>query len=69
VEREIRFAVRECMFYKDQRLASKPAMENIAWFLTGRKPAPAVGFVSAAQFREQEAASSSTNDNLTRQQG
>jgi len=69
VEREIRFAVRECTFYEDKRLASKAEMEDIAWFLTTRKPGRAVGFVSAAQFRaEQKAGSSSTSDSLTRKQ-
>jgi hypothetical protein len=52
IEREIRFPVRECTFYEDRRLASKEDMEQIAWFLTTRKAGRIVGFVSAAQFRE-----------------
>jgi hypothetical protein len=52
IEREIPFAVSECTFYEDKRLASKEAMEEIAWFLTTRKPGRSVGFVSAAQFQE-----------------
>jgi len=68
VEREIRFAVSECTFYEDKRLASKAEMEEIAWFLTTRKPGRTVGFVSAAQFRaEQEAASSKKGRNSTEQ--
>jgi hypothetical protein len=66
IEREIRFAVSECSFYEDKRLASKTEMEEIAWFLTTRKAGRTVGFVSAEKFRaEQEAASSSTNTNST----
>ena len=62
IEREIRFAVSECTFYEDRRLASKSEMEEIAWFLTTRKAGRSVGFISAEQFRaEQEAASSPTN--------
>lgn len=58
IEREIRFVVSECTFYEDRRLASKAEMEEIAWFLTTRKPGRTVGFISAAQFRaEQEEAS------------
>jgi len=54
IEREIRFPVCECTWYEDKRLASKTEMEEIAWFLTTRKPGRSVGFVSAAQFREME---------------
>ena len=52
IEREIRFAVRECTFYEDKRLASKADMEDIAWFLPTRKAGRNVGFVSAAKFQE-----------------
>ncbi|HUN63456.1 MAG TPA: hypothetical protein VMU53_15775 [Candidatus Sulfotelmatobacter sp.] len=52
IEREIRFAVSECTFYEDKRIASKADMEEIAWFLTTRKPGRSVGFVSAAKFQE-----------------
>jgi hypothetical protein len=52
VEREIRYPVRECTFYEDKRLATKEAMEEIAWFLTTRKAGRSIGFVSPAQFRE-----------------
>jgi hypothetical protein len=66
IEREIRFAVCECTFYEDRRLASKSEMEEIAWFLTTRKAGRTVGFVSAEKFRaEQEAASSLANTNST----
>jgi hypothetical protein len=66
IEREIRFAVSECTFYEDRRLASKAEMEEIAWFLTTRKTGRTVGFISAEQFRaEQEAASSPTSTNST----
>ncbi|HTQ97799.1 MAG TPA: hypothetical protein VMH89_13400 [Candidatus Acidoferrum sp.] len=51
-EREIRFAVSECTYYEDKRLASKKEMEEIAWFLTTRKSGRSVGFVSAAKFQE-----------------
>jgi hypothetical protein len=51
-EREIRFAVNECTLYEDKRLASKKEMEDIAWFLTTRKPGRSVGFLSAAKFQE-----------------
>ena len=54
IEREIRFPVSECSWYEDQRLASKTEMEEIAWFLTTRKPGRSVGFVSAAKLREME---------------
>ena len=54
IEREIRFPVSECSWYEDKRLASKTEMEEIAWFLTTRKPGRSVGFVSAAKFREME---------------
>ena len=37
-----------------ERLANKAEMEEIAWFLTTRKPGRSVGFVSAARFREME---------------
>jgi len=56
IEREIRFPVSECTFYEDRRIASLSAMEEIAWFLTTRKPGRTVGFVSAAQFREEQGA-------------
>lgn len=66
LERRIHFAVSECTFYEDRRLASKAEMEEIAWFLTTRKPGRTVGFVSAAQFRAgQEAASSHKNGDST----
>jgi hypothetical protein len=52
IEREIPFVVSECTFYEDKRLASKEDMEQIAWFLTTRKPGRSVGFVSAARFHE-----------------
>jgi hypothetical protein len=47
IEREIRFPVRECTFYEDKRLASKEAMEEIAWHLrtTTTKPCRDMGFV------------------------
>jgi len=56
IEREIRFPVRECTFYEDKRLASKEAMEEIAWTLrsTTTKPNQNLGFVNAAQFQEVE---------------
>ena len=54
IEREIRFPVSECSWYEDKRLACKSEMEEIAWFLTTRKPGRSVGFVSAARFREME---------------
>ena len=47
----------ECSWYEDKRLANKTEMEEIAWFLTTRKPGRSVGFVSAAQFREMESGS------------
>ena len=59
IEREIRFPVSECTFYEDKRLASLTAMEEIAWFLTTRKPGRTVGFVSAAQFRAEKGSPSS----------
>lgn len=48
IEREIRFPVRECSFYEDKRIASREAMEEIAWNLksTTTKPMQNVGFVS-----------------------
>jgi hypothetical protein len=52
VEREIRFAVRECTVYEDKRLASKSEMEDIAWSLTTRVAKRNVGFMSSAQVRE-----------------
>ena len=68
IEREIRFAVSECTFFEDRRLASKSEMEEIAWFLTSRKAGRSVGFISAEQFRaEQEAASAPSNSNSTDQ--
>ena len=68
IEREIRFAVSECTFFEDRRLASKSEMEEIAWFLTSRKAGRSVGFISAEQFRaEQEAASAPSNNNSTDQ--
>jgi hypothetical protein len=56
IEREIRFPVRECTFYEDRRLASKEAMEEIAWKLrsTTTKPNQSLGFVGAAQLQEIE---------------
>jgi hypothetical protein len=56
VEREIRFPVRECTFYEDRRVASKEAMEEIAWKLRDRdtKSSPNLGFISPAQLRETE---------------
>jgi hypothetical protein len=69
IEREIRYSVSECTFYEDRRLASKTEMEEIAWFLTTRKPGRAVGFVSAEQFRaEQEATASPAIANSTEQE-
>lgn len=66
IEREIRFAVSECTFYEDRRLASKSEMEEIAWFLTTRKAGRTVGFVSAEKFHaEEEVASSPTSTNST----
>ena len=56
IEREIRFPVSECTFYEDKRIASLSAMEEIAWFLTTRKPGRAVGFVSAAELRAEKEA-------------
>ena len=54
VEREIRFPVRECTFYEDRRIASREAMEEIAWKLRDRdtKSSPNLGFISPAQLRE-----------------
>lgn len=54
VEREIRFPVRECTFYEDRRIASKEAMEEIAWKLRDRdtKSSQNLGFISPAQLRE-----------------
>jgi hypothetical protein len=52
IEREIRFAVCECTFYEDRRLATKREMEEIAWFLTTRKSGRSVGFVNAATVPE-----------------
>jgi hypothetical protein len=67
IEREIRFPVRACSFYEDSRLASKPEMEEIAWFLTTRKPGRTVGFVSAEKFRaEQESAASPETPNSSK---
>jgi hypothetical protein len=37
IEREIRFPVSECTFYEDKRIASLTVIEEIAWFLTGRR--------------------------------
>lgn len=68
IEREIRFPVCECSFYEDKRLASLSDMEEIAWFLTTRKPGRSVGFVTAAKFHElklEEAESPITHDNAT----
>jgi hypothetical protein len=63
LEREIRFPVKECTFYEDKRIASLTAMEEIAWFLTTRKPGRTVGFISAAQFgEEQEAEAAEAKD-------
>jgi len=64
IEREIRFPVCECTFYEDKRIASLSSMEEIAWFLTTRKPGRTIGFVSATEFREEqesEAAAKRTN--------
>jgi hypothetical protein len=69
IERQIHFAVRECTFFEDKRIASKSDMEEIAWFLTTRKAGRSVGFVSAANFREiqeqEEAAEAQTNSTDT----
>ncbi len=56
LERQIRFPVRECSFYEDKRIASREAMEEIAWTLksTTTKPLQNVGFVSRQQFTEVE---------------
>jgi|SRR5579871_1052424 len=66
IERKIPFAVRECSFFEDKRIASKSDMEEIAWSLTTRKAGRSVGFVTAAKFRDdeeqEEAAKSSFND-------
>jgi hypothetical protein len=51
-ERQIQFAVSECTFYEDKRLACKKDMEEIAWILTTKKPGRTIGFVSASQFRK-----------------
>ena len=55
-ERQIHFPVRECTFYEDRRLATKEAMEEIAWNLrsTTTKPSQNLGFVSAGQLQEIE---------------
>ena len=66
IEREIRFAVSECTFYEDRRLASKAEMEEIAWYLTTRKAGRTVGFVSAEKLREErEAAAALGNSHST----
>jgi len=56
VEREIHFPVRECTFYEDEdrRIASREAMEEIAWKLRDRdtRSSPNLGFISPAQLRE-----------------
>lgn len=54
VEREIRFPVRECTFYEDRRIASKEAMEEIAWKLRDRdtKSNSNLGFISPEQLWE-----------------
>jgi hypothetical protein len=56
IEREIRFPVRECTFYEDKRLATKEAMEEIAWHLksTTTMPSRNVGFVSGAEPQESD---------------
>jgi hypothetical protein len=54
IELEIRFPVRECSCCEGKRLANQTEMEELAWFLTTRKPGRSVGFVSAAKFREME---------------
>jgi hypothetical protein len=48
----VRFVSRSASAREDRRLASKEDMDQIAWFLTTRKAGRSVGFVSAAQFRE-----------------
>lgn len=69
IEREIRFAVSECTFYEDRRLASKTEMEEIAWYLTTRKAGRAVGFISADKFREErEAAAPANEDSAEREE-
>ena len=54
IERQIRFPVRECSFYEDMRLASREAMEEIAWILksTTTKPRQSVGFVGRTHLNE-----------------
>ena len=56
IERQIRFPVRECSFYEDKRLASREAMEEIAWILrsTTTKPLQSVGFVGREQLEENQ---------------
>lgn len=56
IEREIRFAVRECTFYEDKRLASKEDMEEIAWTLgtNNSRPKPNLGFVRAVTVRKDD---------------
>ncbi len=60
IEREIHFPVHQCTFYEDRRIASKEAMQEIAWSLRTFSPTRNVGFVSSAQVRQiqQEAAKS-----------
>ncbi|HJZ63941.1 MAG TPA: hypothetical protein VKD70_06465 [Candidatus Acidoferrum sp.] len=55
LEREIHFAVSECTFYEDRRLASKREMEEIAWILRTDMPRRRVGFISPGLLREIEA--------------
>jgi len=64
IERKIRFAVSECTFYEDRRLADRTEMEEIAWYLTTRKAGRTVGFISAEKFREErEAAAAPVSEN------
>jgi hypothetical protein len=56
IEREIHFAVSECTFYEDRRLASKHEMEQIAWILRTDMPRRRVGFLSPEQLREMKKA-------------
>ncbi len=51
-KRALPFLIRECSMYEHKNRATLEAMEQIAWFLTTRKPGRSVGFVSAAQFHE-----------------
>lgn len=64
LEREIRFPVSECTFYEDRRLASKRAMEGIAWILRTDMPRRRVGFISPEQLREIEAEAAAVSTNV-----